>query len=315
MKSIMPRTAHNLLIYGVLGILSAALAGCGDLGQFNRYRRDFHMEQAFQQSGRLEVENFNGSVDIASWPRNSLEVSGTKSGPSEAELDKLKIDVHVDGGVAYVHVDRPPGNWNGGYSTQLHIRVPKATNISRVKTTNGGVSVEDVDGGGDVSSTNGRILLARDTGSYHVETTNGGVEIDECQGAFHLRTTNGAVRGTLRGSVDAGTSNGGVDLTLRHVQSGEPLRATTRNGSVVLSLGELNGNAVTSETTNGGITLRLPDSSNGELNAETSTGSVKSDLPLTVSQSSKHSLSGKLGSGGPPIQLHTSTGSIHIQRF
>ncbi len=312
----MRRVACNWLICSVLAASVSVLSGCGDLGQFDRYRRDFHIEKPFQPNGRIEVENFNGRVDIASWSRDSLEVSGTKSGPSQAQLEQLNIDVRVDGGVAFIHVDRPPGSWNGSYEVKLSIRVPKQTTISRVKTTNAGVGVEDIDGGGVINSTNGRVALARVNGNYEVETTNGGIEIDQSQGSFRLKTTNGPVRGTIRtGSVTAQTSNGGIDLNLRHTQPGDPMRATTRNGSVVLSFGELNNNAITAETTNGGITLRVPESSNAQLTAETSTGHVQSDLPLGGGASSKHGISGKLGSGGPPIQLQTSTGSIHIQRF
>ncbi len=312
----MRRRVRNWLIYCVMAALAGALSGCGDFGPFDVYREDFHIEKPFQPNGRLEVENFNGSVDISSWPRNSLDVSGTKSGPTQKEVEQFKIDVRVDGGVAYIDVERPAGNWHGSYGAKLSIRVPKETILSRVKTTNASVSVEDLDGGGAVNSSNGRILFARVNGPYQAETSNGGIEIDDCQGAFRLRTSNGPVRGSLRaGSVNAETSNGGIDLTLRHTQRGDPLRASTRNGSIVLSLGELNDNAITADTTNGGITLRLPESSNAQLAAETSTGKVQSDLPVGVGEASKHRLSGKLGSGGPPIELRTSTGSIHIQRF
>ena len=155
----MRRVACNWLICSVLAASVSVLSGCGDLGQFDRYRRDFHIEKPFQPNGRIEVENFNGRVDIASWSRDSLEVSGTKSGPSQAQLEQLNIDVRVDGGVAFIHVDRPPGSWNGSYEVKLSIRVPKQTTISRVKTTNAGVGVEDIDGGGVVNSTNGRVAL------------------------------------------------------------------------------------------------------------------------------------------------------------
>lgn len=312
----MHRCARNRLICSVLATLAVPLSGCGDLGQFDRYREDFHIEKPFAPNGRIEVENFNGSVDVASWPRSSIEVAGTKSGPSQAQLDQIKINVRVDGGVAHVAVERPSGIWNGNYGVKLQIRVPKETVISRLTTANGGVSLGDLQGGGAVNSTNGRIQLSRLSGAYEVQTTNGGIDIDESQGALRLKTTNGAVRGTMRaGSVIAETSNGGIDLTLRRAQPGDPLRANTRNGSITLSLGELNDNAIHAETTNGGITLRIPEGSNALLAADTSTGKVQSDLPVESSQITKHSLNGKLGSGGPPIQLHTTTGSIHLQRY
>jgi len=310
--------ARNLLIFCAVAAGTCSLAGCGDLGQFDRYREDFHFSQAFQPNGRLEVENFNGSVDIASWDRNTIDVSGTKYAPSKEQMDRIKIDFHVDGGVAYVKVERTDSmSWGGGYGAKFLIRVPKATTLTRVKSTNGGITVEDIDGPGTVVSTNGRILVSRVNGSYELETTNGGIEIDQCQGAIRAHTTNGAVRGQLSaGSIDAHTSNGAIDVTLRKTKRGDPLRAETTNGSVTLALGDFNDNEVSVSSTNGSITLRLPASPNARLEARNSNASITNEVvPFTVEEQSKHRLSGKFGEGGPLIQLHTSTGSIHISKY
>jgi DUF4097 and DUF4098 domain-containing protein YvlB len=310
--------AQNLLIFCVLAAGTCSLGGCGDLGQFDRYREDFHFSQAFQPSGRLEVENFNGSVDVASWDRNTIDVSGTKYAPSKDQMDRIKIDFHVDGGVAYVKVNRVDSmNWGGGYGAKFLIRVPKATTMSRVKTTNGGITVEDIDGGGTVESTNGRVLLTRVSGDYQLQTTNGGIELDQCQGAMRAHTTNGSVKGQLAlGSINASTTNGTIDITLRKTKQGDPLRAETTNGSVTLALGTFNDNEISASSTNGGITLRLPDSPNARLEARNSNSSITNDvMPFSVEDQSKHRLIGKFGSGGPLIQLHTSTGSIHISKY
>jgi hypothetical protein len=310
--------AQNVLIFCLLAAGTGSLAGCGDLGQFDRYREDFHFSQAFQPNGRLEVENFNGSVDVASWDRNTIDVSGTKYAPSKGQMDRIKVDFHVDGGVATVKVSRPESsNWGGGYGAKFLIRVPKATTMSRVKTTNGGITVEDIDGGGNVQSTNGRILLARVNGAYDLETTNGGIELDQCQGAMRAHTTNGTIKGQLgAGAINAGTTNGAIDLTLRKTKSGDPLRAETTNGSVTLAIGEFNDNEVAASSTNGSITLRLPDSINARLDASNSVSSIQNEVvPFMIEEQSKHHLSGKFGNGGPLIRLHTSTGGIHINKY
>jgi DUF4097 and DUF4098 domain-containing protein YvlB len=310
--------AKNLLSFCLLAAGTCSLAGCGDLGQFDRYREDFHFSQAFQPNGRLEVENFNGSVDVASWDRNTIDVSGTKYAPSKEQMARIKVDFHVDGGVAYVKVQRADSiSWGGGYGAKFLIRVPKATAMSRVKTTNGGISVEDVEGGGNVLSTNGRILLARASGAYDLETTNGGIELDQCQGAIRAHTTNGSVRGQLAsGAINAGTTNGAIDVTLRKSNPGDSQRVETTNGSVTLALGELKDNEVSVSSTNGSVTLRLPDSVNARLEATNSASSIQNDvMPFTVEEQSKHRLTGKFGSGGPLIRLHTSSGGIHINKY
>ena len=94
------------------------------------------------------------------------------------------------------------------------------------------------------------------------------------------------------------------------------MRAETTNGSVTLALGAFNDNEISASSTNGGITLRLPDSPNARLEARNSNSSITNEvMPFAVEDQAKHRLIGKFGSGGPLIQLHTSTGSIHISKY
>jgi hypothetical protein len=80
-------------------------------------------------------------------------------------------------------------------------------------------------------------------------------------------------------------------------------------------LGSFSENPIKVDTTNGGITLRLPSGANAMLSASNSTSSISTDFTLSGSvNQSKHHVSGQLGNGGPLIELHTSTGGIHIEK-
>jgi hypothetical protein len=64
------------------------------------------------------------------------------------------------------------------------------------------------------------------------------------------------------------------------------------------------------------VTVRLPADANAHLDAHTSIGHVNDDFTVNGSvSSSKHALSGDLGSGGAPITLRTTTGSVHIEKY
>jgi DUF4097 and DUF4098 domain-containing protein YvlB len=264
----------------------------------------------------MEVDNTNGSIDIDSWDRETLDVSGEKYASSRNELDLVKIDVEVSGDVARVKVIHPTG-FLGSYGAKLVIRVPKTTVLDRVKTTNGGVTVEDLEGNGNVGTTNGSLRLERVNGDYEVESTNGSLDLNECRGMVRAQTTNGSIHGRLAGgAVEAGTTNGSIELTLLHVAPGAAIRAHTNNGGVTLALAEFNANPITVNTSTGSITLRLPEGTGARLEARTTVSAIVNDLvPFTADEQSRHRLSGKLGAGGPEIELHTTTGKIHLERY
>jgi len=68
-------------------------------------------------------------------------------------------------------------------------------------------------------------------------------------------------------------------------------------------------------TSGGGITVLLPPNIQGSVDAASSGGGVTSDFPVTMSGfTGGNHLQGSIGGGGPPIYLHTSGGSIHLER-
>ena len=292
------------------------LSSCDDAGPFDRARQDFHYSYPLQPGGRLEIGNANGSVAITGWDRNQIDVTGTKYAPSDSELAEIQIKVDVRGDSASIHTEAPRGMFWGGFSARYVIRVPKQTVLDRAETTNGSVSIEDLEGGGHVRSTNGQISMARDTGDYDVHTTNGSIELNECSGSERAGTTNGHVRGRLReGAINARSTNGGIDLTILKPQDGKPLRVSTTNGGITLALAEFHDNTINLETSNGGVTLRLPPDTNAQLTATGSHSRIITDLPLaTTGEMGKHDLRGRLGNGGPLISARTSTGGIHIEK-
>jgi hypothetical protein len=301
-----------------IGLVGAVLlSSCGDLGDFDRVKEDFHYSYPLQPAGRLELDNRNGSIEIVGWDRNMIDVSGTKFAPSVNRLQEIKINVNVSGNNASIATEWPRDSWHGSYGAKYMIRVPRQTTLERAQTTNGSVSVEDLEGGGHVTSTNGRISLARDTGDYDAQTTNGAIEFEECSGSERAHTTNGAVRGRLKaGSIDSHSTNGSIELTLMRPSSGQAIRASTTNGGIVLVLAEFNDNPLNAETTNGSVSLRLPNDTNAKVNVQTRVSNITNNLTLSsTDESSKHRLSGQLGKGGPLISATTTTGTVRLERY
>lgn len=305
-------------IWAGVGLVTVALlSSCVDLGDFDRVKEDFHYSYPLQPGGRLELDNRNGSIQIVGWDRNTIDVSGTKFASSADRLQQIKINVSVNGSNASIATEWPRDSWHGSYGANYIIRLPRQITLSRTQTSNGSVSVEDLEGGGHVTSTNGRISMARDAGDYDAQTSNGAIEIEECSGSERAHTTNGAVRGRLKaGTIDAESTNGSIEFTVMQPSNGQAIRASTTNGGIVLAVAEFHGNPLSAHTTNGGITLRLPSNTNARINLETGLASISNDLTLSsTDETSKHRLSGQLGKDGPLISATTTTGAIHLERY
>jgi DUF4097 and DUF4098 domain-containing protein YvlB len=91
------------------------------------------------------------------------------------------------------------------------------------------------------------------------------------------------------------------------------LRAQTGSGSIEIG-SEPEGNWE-ARSGSGGIHLKLPPKAAFELRAHTGSGGISADYPQTQQHLSagQHDLELSAGTGGPRIELHTGSGSIHVE--
>ena len=125
-----------------------------------------------------------------------------------------------------------------------------------------------------------------------------------------IRTVNGDVEATgLASDVDAVTVNGDVELTTTGFAA-----ARTVNGSIEAAMGRWMPEGARFETVNGSIDLDLPDDANADIDASWVNGGLDSDLPLMVDgRVGRRSVQGRLGDGGPDLDIKTVNGSIRIR--
>jgi len=91
--------------------------------------------------------------------------------------------------------------------------------------------------------------------------------------------------------------------------------ATPTNGSIHLDLNEITGD-IKAGTTNGSVELRLGGSINAEFDAHSTNGSITIDFPVTVQgEISRRHVRGRIGSGGPAIEVGTTNGSIRVLKM
>jgi DUF4097 and DUF4098 domain-containing protein YvlB len=298
----------------------AVLTGCHvDFGDSDRFREDFHHSFKLVPGGRLSVENQNGEIDISTWDKDEIEINGTKNASDQELLRDIKIDIESTPNSVNIRVNRP--NFRGNCGVRFAIRVPKKLELDRIRSSNGGILVNGVEGSANLQTSNGRIEAIRMVGKLVVETTNGSIDLGGHTGLVKARTSNGKISGEIaKGWLDAHTSNGGIDVRLLEIDSPEPVRLETSNGNINVTLNA--GHALRARTSNSSITLHLPEKADATLHAETSNSRIDSDFGDTRKSSGgdddedrKHKrLDAKVGNGGPVIDLSTSNGNIRIRK-
>jgi len=304
------RTIPTLLLPALL-----SMTGCIyiDGEGFGRFSRDFHFNFPLKPGGRLSVESFNGSVEISAWDQDNVDISGTKYAPTSEQADALKVDVdHAPDSVS-VRAERQY-DWHGNHGVRFVIKVPRATVLDRIVTSNGSIHVSDASGPARLKSSNGGIRVEKFHGSLDAQTSNSSIELDGIDGDAIAHSSNGRIRAEgIRGSLDADTSNSSVTAIVESAD--RPVRVETRNGSIDLTLAAGFTGGVRAHTNNSGITLHLADPVNARVTARTSNGSVTSDFEARMrGELRKNDIDGEIGSGGMLIDLSTSNGSIRLLR-
>jgi DUF4097 and DUF4098 domain-containing protein YvlB len=150
--------------------------------------------------------------------------------------------------------------------------------------------------GGQVSF---EVKLPRELGTVSLNSVNGGITLTDVGGQISVQTLNGGISlHDVSGIERAATTNGGIDAVLSQAAKDRPM---------------------TLETVNGSIKLTVDDEFNAMLDASTVHGKIDVDDDLDGIKTEKRipfgaTASGNLGSGGPPLKVTTTNGSIKINK-
>ena len=230
-----------------------------DRGRDDRERYCDVREQTLPARSSLRVDGReNGGIEVIGSDRNDIRVISkiqTQAGSAsdaKAMADQIRIEVGDE-----IRADGPSTRWRSSWSVSYEIHVPRKMSLD-LRATNGGISIENVDGRLEFETTNGGITLVGVAGNVRGETSNGGVDVqltgDRWSGeGLDVRSTNGGVDVSIPANYSArletGTTNGGMDI-------GFPVTVQGRlNRHLTTQLGD-GGPLVRVTTTNGGVTLR-----------------------------------------------------------
>jgi hypothetical protein len=191
-------------------------------------------------SGKLVVTGHAGSSE--------LRVTAIVHGPSQAQVNAVKIAINQSGGVLTVREEKPDRSWFESDNTWVDLTVEVPTNIAldvsdgsggtridnvgavRLRSGSGGARLSNVAGGVDVRSGSGGVELRNVTGNVTASSGSGGVTIDGVNGSvdirdagsgsLHIRGVTGSVHLGSIGSGSLVADNVGGDLTVDSKGSG-----------------------------------------------------------------------------------------------
>lgn len=253
----------------------------------------------------VSIRNANGKTRVLGEDREDIEIRVQKSVRADCEdtaaklLDSIRLQNSDTSDVLEIEVQIPRKCSRHGLA-HLELRVPRDTKVA-LSSTNGKICLEGLDRPIRARSSNGSVSITEVNGDIDVTTANAKVACRCTHGHLRARSSNGKIEvGGHEGSVDASTSNGVIKASLE----------------------ALNGSGISLTTSNGRIALELPEDPDADVDIQVENGHIRNELELDESENgagrgdhddSSDRVRGRLGRGGVPIRLRTSNGTITLR--
>lgn len=292
----------------LIAVAVTTLAGCEvNLNSEGVISREV---KKFTVSGQpeVQVETFDGAIEIHSWDRNEVEIEVEKRAMEQRLVDEMKIVAEQQGNKIVLRVSGPSRSESGGIqigvsfspSARLRIAVPRSSQIA-AKSNDGSITIEDVAGKVTLNTGDGSVRVTRVAGEIFVRSGDGAIRMDAVEGKLDLETDDGSIAGEIKPTA---------------------LRAHTGDGTIRLEL--LRDSKMDSDwdvqTSDGSVVLTLPSDFAAEIDAESRDGAVRSNHPSIKSESRegdreerRRAMRATLGSGGKILRVRTGDGSIRIE--
>jgi DUF4097 and DUF4098 domain-containing protein YvlB len=298
---------------------------------------DGHFDRTLSVTGAvdLDVQTGSGEISVRTGDSSKVEIHGRIHANhgwfgAEAEQRVHEIEanppIEQNGNTIRVgHIENH--DWKNNISISYELVVPVQTKL-RSESGSGDQVIAGIAGPADASSGSGRLRLSNIGGETHARTGSGDIELNGIQGAAKVVAGSGSIRAigiagaltassgsgsvkfeqTAAGDVEIGTGSGDVEIK----GAKGALKVQSGSGSITAQ-GNPSGDWRL-HTGSGDVTVELPQQAAFNLVARTSSGSIDSSREIAVQgKLSPRELQGKVGGGGPTVELSTSSGSIQIR--
>ena len=293
-----------------------------------------HFDRTLTVTGAVDLDVQTGSGEITLRTGDSTKVEiharihGSGWGEVEQRIHEIENNPPIEQSGNTIRVGHIENHdWKRNISISYELIVPAKTKL-RSESGSGDQKVEGIGGPADMNSGSGSLhvknigneVRAR-TGSGDVvlETIHGSVRASAGSGTIHatgiaggLTASSGSgnvkLEQTAAGDVDISTGSG--DVEIEGVKGGA--KVSTGSGSITAQ-GDPTGDWRL-HSGSGSVRVNFPSQAAFNLVARSSSGNIETSHEISVQGNiSPRELRGKVGAGGPLVELSTSSGSIEIR--
>lgn len=283
---------------------------------------------ATDKDGRVSIDVMTGKVQIKTWDKNEVKVTGEL----DDEAEGYQFESQNGRVVFKVHMPHKRwGKWNFTGS-ELTFWIP-ANNDLRFEGVNVDVNAADIVGGSRINTVNGNIKASNLTKRVTLSTVNGEIESEDLTGRIQLSTVNGkindtnsagelsieAVNGDIRtvsqsNEVAISNVNGDMELFLSVVKD---LEISTVNGDLELDLDIADRAKIVLSSVGGDSKIKLDKNISARFSIETHAGGdITNNLTSDRVKKDKYgpgkSLRFETKSGSSDIEINTVNGDIRL---
>lgn len=255
--------------------------------------------------GLLQVENLAGSIEITTWDKAEVAISGELGD----DVEELQIQESTAGLEIRV---RNRKNRHNVDASHLRLRIPVSARVE-AESVSADISVMDSRGTSLVlNSVSGDLTVEASTERLEIESVSGDVTFHGRAPRAAVETVSGEIelRG-LEGEIRISTVSGDVELRGAKVDRG---RFETVSGDLDMELDVTDGGRLNVQSMSGDVLLALPAAQQAEFSAQTFSGNIRSGFG-TVKEGAHgpgKTFSHREGSNGATIRIESFSGDIRI---
>ena len=258
--------------------------------------------------GEIEVSNLKGSIEVRTWDRNEVRITGSLGDG----VERLEID--GSGRKLAVRV-RYPRNSHNTEETVLVLEVPRQASLD-VDSVAASVDVQGIAGEElDIDSVSGTVVAVGAPRKAGIESVSGDLRLNLNSRDVEVDSASGKVslRGRIAGAVEVETVSGNIDVDTRGERPSR-LELSTVSGDASVRSGIADAGRFSFESVSGDLRLSLPANASARVEASTFSGDI--DAPGANVVRKRYgpgaSLEHRYGNGDASIAIETFSGDVRL---
>lgn len=230
--------------------------------------------------------------------------------PSDTDLSDFDIDISQSADRITASAKKEGQGFNlfsrrNSISISFEVYAPTESVIEG-RTSGGSVYGENIHNDLILRTSGGSVTAKNSSGNIVLNTSGGSLNLEDLNGNISARTSGGSVNAdNVTGTTELRTSGGSI--TIR--EAAGKLSASTSGGSIRADFTGFTDD-IELKTSGGNITINLPSVSDFEM--DLSGLRVETELRNFTGKSSRNSIEGRVGNGGPKISAKTSGGRVTL---